>query len=68
MAGAILSILFARNTDLFISGQDIEALYNRVNGDTAKIQEWLCAKHVLEWYENQVNGILEKTNVFLVLT
>ena len=38
-----LSVLFADDTNLFITGHDIEALCNRINEDLAKIKEWLCA-------------------------
>ena len=44
VSNAFLSVLFEDDTNLFISGRDIEALCNRINEDLAKIQEWLCAK------------------------
>ena len=43
VSDAFLSVLFADDTNLFISGHDIETLCNRINEDLEKIQEWLCA-------------------------
>ena len=43
VSNAFLSVLFADDTNLFISGHDIETLFNKVNEDLEKIQEWLCA-------------------------
>ena len=43
VSNAFLSVIFADDTDLFISGHDIDALCTRINEDLAKIQEWLCA-------------------------
>ena len=33
----------SNDTNLFISGHDIETLCNKINEDLEKIQEWLCA-------------------------
>ena len=43
MSDAFLSVLFADDSNLFISGHDIETLCNKINEDLEKIQEWLCA-------------------------
>ena len=43
VSNAFLSVLFADDTNLFISGHDIETLCNKINEDLEKIQEWLCA-------------------------
>ena len=45
VSNAFLSVLFADDTNVFISGHDIEALCNRINEDLAKIQEGLCANN-----------------------
>ena len=37
------SILFADDTNVFISGKDLEVLCNRLNGELESICEWLCS-------------------------
>ena len=46
VSNAFLSVLFADDTNLFISGHDIETLCNKINKDLEKIQEWLCANNL----------------------
>ena len=41
VSDVFLSVLFADDTNLFISGHDIEALCNMINEE--KNQQWLCA-------------------------
>ena len=36
------SILFADDTNLFITGKEIEIMCDRLNDDLEKIREWLC--------------------------
>ena len=48
VSDVFLSVLFADDTNLFISGHDIEALCNRINEDLEKIQQWLCANKLSE--------------------
>ena len=36
------SILFADDTNMFITGKDIQDMCDRLNEDLVKIQEWLC--------------------------
>ena len=36
------SILFADDTNMFITGKDIQDMCHRLNEDLVKIQEWLC--------------------------
>ena len=43
LSNAFLSVLFADDTNLFISGHDIETLCNKINEDLEKIKEWLSA-------------------------
>ena len=43
VSDAFLSVFFADDTNLFISGHDIETLCSKINEDLEKIQEWLCA-------------------------
>ena len=39
VSDAFLSVLFADDTNLFISGHDIETLCNKIKEDLEKIQE-----------------------------
>ena len=43
VSDVFLSVLFADDTNLLISGHDFEALCNRINEDIEKNQQWLCA-------------------------
>ena len=69
VSDAFLSALFEDDTNLFISGHDIETLCNKINEDLEKIQEWLCANklslNVMKptiWYSRV------EIKVFLILT
>ena len=40
---ACLPILFADDTNIFITGRNIDAMCQQLNDDLGKIQEWLCS-------------------------
>ena len=45
MSNVLLPILFADDTNMFITGKDIEEMCNRMNADLKQIEEWLyCNK------------------------
>ena len=47
------SILFADDTNMFITGKDIQDMCHKLNEDLNKIQEWLCCnKHSLNVSKN----------------
>ena len=43
VSGVCLLILFADDTNVFITGRNIDVMCQQLNGDLEKIQEWLCS-------------------------
>ena len=39
---ACLNILFADDTNMFITGNDVDNMCDKLNSDLSKVQEWLC--------------------------
>ena len=69
VSDAFLSVLFADDTKLFISGPDIETLCNKINEDLEKIQEWLCANKLsLNVMKTHYMVFTSRNKVFLILT
>ena len=66
---AFLSVLFADDTNLFISGHDIETLCNKINEDLEKIQEWLSAnKLFLNVMKTHYMVFASRNEMSLILT
>ena len=42
MSKACLSILFADDSNVFISGKDVEVMCEKLNNDMENIRQWLC--------------------------
>ena len=66
------SILFADDTNMFITGKDFPDMCHRLNEDLMKIQEWLCCnKHSLNVWKTHYmvftpkNKIVNDVNIMI---
>ena len=46
MSKASLSILFADDSNVFISGKDVEVMCEKLNNDMENIRQWLCCNEL----------------------
>ena len=47
MSTACLSILFADDSNVFISGKNVEVICEKLNNDMENIRQWLCCNKLL---------------------
>ena len=77
---ACFSILFADNSNMFISGKDVEVMSEKLNSDMENIRQWLCCNklslnvsktHYMVFtpkskHVNDLNVKIQNTNIVMV--